>query len=110
MLSMAALQAVTKISPGFVVVGYGKLGGIELGYKSDLDLVFLHRGSSGQTLGGTRSIDNSTFYARLGQRVIHMLSTMTPSGVAYEIDMRLRPSGNSGLLVLYPHCLRKISA
>ena len=92
-------QGSDEISPGFVVVGYGKLGGIELGYKSDLDLVFLHRGSSGQTLGGTRSIDNSTFYARLGQRVIHMLSTMTPSGVAYEIDMRLRPSGNSGLLV-----------
>jgi len=86
-------------SPGFIVLGYGKLGGIELGYKSDLDLVFLHRGSSGQTDGGPRSIDNSTFYARLGQRIIHVLSTVTSSGAAYEIDMRLRPSGNSGMLV-----------
>jgi len=88
-----------ETAPGFVVIGYGKLGGLELGYQSDLDLVFLHRGISGQTDGGLRSIDNSTFYARLGQRVIHMLSTMTSSGAAYEIDMRLRPSGNSGLLV-----------
>ena len=86
-------------SPGFIVLGYGKLGGIELGYKSDLDLVFLHRGTAGETLGGPRSIDNSTFYARLGQRIIHLLSTSTSSGAAYEIDMRLRPSGNSGMLV-----------
>jgi glutamate-ammonia-ligase adenylyltransferase len=86
-------------SPGFIVLGYGKLGGIELGYKSDLDLVFLHRGVAGETVGGPRSIDNSTFYARLGQRIIHVLSTVTPSGAAYEIDMRLRPSGNSGMLV-----------
>ncbi|ETN93432.1 Glutamate-ammonia-ligase adenylyltransferase [Gammaproteobacteria bacterium MOLA455] len=86
-------------SPGFIVLGYGKLGGIELGYKSDLDLVFLHRGTAGQTADGPRSIDNNTFYARLGQRIIHVLSTVTPSGAAYEIDMRLRPSGNSGMLV-----------
>jgi len=86
-------------TPGFIVLGYGKLGGIELGYKSDLDLVFLHRGTAGQTVGGPRSIDSSTFYARLGQRIIHILSTVTPSGAAYEIDMRLRPSGNSGMLV-----------
>ena len=86
-------------SPDFIVLGYGKLGGIELGYKSDLDLVFLHRGIAGQTVGGPRSIDNSTFYMRLGQRIIHLLSTATASGAAYEIDMRLRPSGNSGMLV-----------
>ena len=48
---------------------------------------------------GPRSIDNSTFFARLGQRIIHLLSTSPPSGAAYEIDMRLRPSGNSGMLV-----------
>ena len=76
-----------------------KVDVIELGYKSDLDLVFLHRGTAGETLGGPRSIDNSTFYARLGQRIIHLLSTVTVSGAAYEIDMRLRPSGNSGMLV-----------
>ena len=48
---------------------------------------------------GPGVIDNSTFFARLGQRIIHLLSTVTPSGAAYEIDMRLRPSGNSGMLV-----------
>ncbi|MGB0450069.1 MAG: bifunctional [glutamate--ammonia ligase]-adenylyl-L-tyrosine phosphorylase/[glutamate--ammonia-ligase] adenylyltransferase, partial [Porticoccaceae bacterium] len=90
--------------PGFVVVGYGKMGGIELGYKSDLDLVFLYNGSAAQNSSktcttGPRVIDNSTFFARLGQRIIHILSTVTPSGTAYEIDMRLRPSGNSGMLV-----------
>ena len=92
-------QGCTLQSPDFIVLGYGKLGGIELGYKSDLDLVFLHRGIAGQTVGGPRSIDNSTFYMRLGQRIIHLLSTVTASGAAYEIDMRLRPSGNSGMLV-----------
>jgi glutamate-ammonia-ligase adenylyltransferase len=94
--------------PGFIVVAYGKMGGIELGYKSDLDLVFLYndsgggsggKSSSGQCTSGPRIIDNSTFFARLGQRIIHILSTLTPSGAAYEIDMRLRPSGNSGMLV-----------
>jgi len=62
---------------GFAVIGYGKLGGIELGYTSDLDLV----------------------YTRLGQRIVHILSAQTPSGQLYEVDMRLRPSGSSGLLV-----------
>ena len=86
-------------TPGFIVVAYGKMGGIELGYKSDLDLVFLHSGDSKRQTDGPRSIDSSTFFMRLGQRIIHMLGTQTPSGIAYEIDMRLRPSGNSGLLV-----------
>ena len=90
--------------PGFIVVAYGKMGGIELGYKSDLDLVFLYNGNSGQSASvqcttGPRVIDNSTFFARLGQRIIHILSTATHAGAAYEIDMRLRPSGNSGMLV-----------
>ena len=48
---------------------------------------------------GERSIDNSMFFTRLGQRLVHMLSTNTISGQLYEVDMRLRPSGNSGLLV-----------
>jgi glutamate-ammonia-ligase adenylyltransferase len=85
---------------GFAVIGYGKLGGIELGYGSDLDLVFLH-GSQNQNAmtDGRRSIANDVFYARLGQRVIHMLTTRMPSGLLYEADMRLRPNGNSGPLV-----------
>jgi glutamate-ammonia-ligase adenylyltransferase len=84
---------------GFAVIGYGKLGGIELGYGSDLDLVFLHAADPGETVGGRRPIDNTHFFARLGQRVVHMLSTHTTAGSLYETDMRLRPSGASGLLV-----------
>ena len=92
-------QASAAQSPGFVVVAYGKMGGLEMGYKSDLDLVFLHNALPNQVTEGPRSIDASTFFIRLGQRIIHLLSTATASGMAYEIDMRLRPSGNSGLLV-----------
>jgi glutamate-ammonia-ligase adenylyltransferase len=84
---------------GFAVIGYGKLGGIELGYASDLDLVFLHAADPGETVGGKRPIDNAHFFARLGQRVLHMLSAHTSAGTLYEIDMRLRPNGSSGLLV-----------
>ncbi|UDL04453.1 bifunctional [glutamate--ammonia ligase]-adenylyl-L-tyrosine phosphorylase/[glutamate--ammonia-ligase] adenylyltransferase [Marinobacter sp. CA1] len=83
----------------FAVVGYGKLGGIELGYTSDLDLVFIHDADPQQSTDGDRAIDNAVFYTRLGQRIVHILSTQTPSGQLYEVDMRLRPSGNSGLLV-----------
>jgi len=82
----------------FAVVAYGKLGGIELGYGSDLDLVFLHAGANGET-GGDKPIDNAVFFARLGQRIIHIMTAHTPSGVLYDTDMRLRPSGASGLLV-----------
>jgi len=84
---------------GFTVIAYGKLGGIELGYDSDLDLVFLHAGTEGPTKGGTQPIDNSQFFARLGQRVIHILTARTSAGMLYEPDMRLRPSGSSGILV-----------
>jgi glutamate-ammonia-ligase adenylyltransferase len=83
---------------GFAVIAYGKLGGLELGYGSDLDIVFIHAGTAGQT-NGRRPIDNSQFFARLGQRVIHILSSHTPAGKIYEIDMRLRPSGSAGILV-----------
>ncbi|MEP4145770.1 MAG: bifunctional [glutamate--ammonia ligase]-adenylyl-L-tyrosine phosphorylase/[glutamate--ammonia-ligase] adenylyltransferase [Halioglobus sp.] len=83
---------------GFAAFGYGKLGGIELGYSSDLDLVFIHEGVRGST-DGERSIDNSVFYMRLGQRMIHILETRMALGQLYEVDMRLRPDGNSGSLV-----------
>lgn len=86
-------------NPDFIIVGYGKVGGIELSYSSDLDLVFVHDADPDLYTDGERSIDNSTFFARLGQRIIHLLTTRTPTGHLYETDMRLRPSGNSGLLV-----------
>ena len=84
---------------GFAVIAYGKLGGLELGYGSDLDLVFLHSAAEAPTQNGNASIDNRQFFARLGQRVIHILTTPTRAGVLYEADMRLRPSGESGILV-----------
>jgi glutamate-ammonia-ligase adenylyltransferase len=88
------------LEQGFLMIGYGKLGGIELGYGSDLDMVFLHGNDvlSAMT-DGPRAIANDLFYARLGQRIIHILTTRTPSGILYEVDMRLRPNGESGLLV-----------
>lgn len=82
----------------FAVVAYGKLGGIELGYGSDLDLVFIHASPEGET-SGRKPLENAVFFARLCTRMIHMLTTHTPSGTLYEVDMRLRPSGASGLLV-----------
>jgi glutamate-ammonia-ligase adenylyltransferase len=87
----------------FCVVAYGKLGGIELGYGSDLDLVFLHGGDPTGVTDGDRPIDVRQFYVRLAQRILHLFSTRTPSGILYDVDMRLRPSGDSGLLVSSLH-------
>jgi len=84
----------------FAVIAYGKLGGMELGYGSDLDLVFLHdSGGTAQKTSGRKAVDNPVFFTRLGQRIIHMLETFTAAGILYEVDMRLRPSGHSGMLV-----------
>jgi glutamate-ammonia-ligase adenylyltransferase len=86
-------------TPGFAVIGYGKLGGRELGYASDLDMIFLYEGCEEGTTAGPRAIPNEEFFARLGQRLIYFLTTRTPGGVLYAVDMRLRPSGQSGPLV-----------
>ena len=84
---------------GFAVIGYGKLGGWELGYSSDLDLVFLLDCPEGTQTTGPREIDARQFYLRLAQRIMHLFSTRTSSGVLYEVDARLRPSGEAGMLV-----------
>jgi glutamate-ammonia-ligase adenylyltransferase len=85
---------------GFIIVAYGKLGGLELGYGSDLDIVFLHDSSGpDQETDGIASVDNARFFVRLAQRLIHYLSIQTSSGRLYEVDTRLRPSGESGMLV-----------
>lgn len=95
---------------GFAIIGYGKLGGYELGYSSDLDMVFLHGSESNNLMtqvSGKQSEENtgvkpiavSVFFARLGQRIIHLLTSHTSAGILYEADMRLRPDGASGLLV-----------
>jgi [glutamine synthetase] adenylyltransferase / [glutamine synthetase]-adenylyl-L-tyrosine phosphorylase len=83
-----------------VVVAYGKLGGLELGYASDLDLVFLHDSSGeNQRTDGPQSVENTVFFQRLGQRLVHLLTVHTAAGRLYEVDTRLRPGGNKGLLV-----------
>lgn len=84
----------------FGVVAYGKLGGFELGYGSDLDIVFLHGGFVGGSTLGERPVHNQVFYNRLGQRVVHILTSVTRFGSLYELDLRLRPDGNSGPLVV----------
>uniref|UniRef100_A0A486XRX0 Bifunctional glutamine synthetase adenylyltransferase/adenylyl-removing enzyme n=1 Tax=Rheinheimera sp. BAL341 TaxID=1708203 RepID=A0A486XRX0_9GAMM len=85
---------------GLAVIAYGKLGGLELGYGSDLDLVFVHNCTSQAPTQGERAIDSKQFYLKLVQRILHLFTTRTNSGVLYEIDTRLRPSGNSGLLAI----------
>ena len=85
---------------GFAIIGYGKLGGLELGYGSDLDLIFLHdsHGRPERT-AGPEVVENQVFFARLAQRLIHFLGIQTRSGRLYEVDTRLRPNGQSGPLV-----------
>ncbi|HEV2111177.1 MAG TPA: bifunctional [glutamate--ammonia ligase]-adenylyl-L-tyrosine phosphorylase/[glutamate--ammonia-ligase] adenylyltransferase, partial [Gammaproteobacteria bacterium] len=84
----------------FAVIAYGKLGGWELGYGSDLDLVFLHDSRSAeQQTNGPKVLENVEFFTRLAQRIINILSIPTTSGVLYQVDTRLRPSGGAGLIV-----------
>lgn len=82
------------------IIAYGKLGGYELHYQSDLDIIFVHNsiGSKQQTRG-EKSIDNATFFSRLAQKMISKITLLTAAGKLYEIDTRLRPDGASGLLV-----------
>jgi glutamate-ammonia-ligase adenylyltransferase len=84
----------------FMVVGYGKLGGIELGYGSDLDIVMLYHGvPSNLHSTGKQPLENGLYFLRMGQKVISLLTTPMPSGRLYEVDTRLRPNGASGLIV-----------
>lgn len=85
------------VAPGFLVLGYGKLGGLELAYGSDLDLVFLY--DADLAWPQDKLEDGVVFYSRLGRRLANYLSMQTPAGRLYEVDMRLRPSGQAGLLV-----------
>jgi len=87
-------------TPGLAVIAYGKLGGLELGYGSDLDIVFLHDSAGDQQeTDGVKPLENAQFFARVTQKMISRMTTQTPAGVLYEIDTRLRPDGASGLLV-----------
>lgn len=85
-------------SSGMAIIGYGSLGAGELGYSSDLDIVFLFE--PGQDLSdGARPLPRERYFARLAQRVLSFLTVMTPSGRLYEVDTRLRPNGRAGSLV-----------
>jgi glutamate-ammonia-ligase adenylyltransferase len=86
---------------GFTVLGFGKLGGWELGYGSDLDLVFLHNCDGQQLTNGKKPIGATGFYIKLAQRILHIFTIKTGLGILYDVDMRLRPSGNAGLLVCH---------
>ena len=88
-------------TPAFTIAGYGKLGGKELGYASDLDLVFLYDDPAPE------APEN---YSRLARRIIHLLTLLTPAGVLYDTDLRLRPDGASGLLVSPMESFREYQA
>ncbi len=86
--------------PDFAIIAYGKLGGIELGYGSDLDIVFLHQSSGTEQLSdGAKPLENQVYFSRMAQKLVSFLSTRTAAGLLYEIDTRLRPNGRSGVLV-----------
>ncbi len=76
--------------PKFAVIGYGKLGGRELGYASDLDIIFLYDDEASEA---------GEVYARFAQRINNWFNSLTSAGLLYETDLQLRPDGNSGLLV-----------
>ena len=92
-------------TPEVLIIEYGKLGGLELGYGSDLDIVFLHNSSGDHCeTTGTESeiskiIHNDIFFTRLVQRAIHLLTTITANGKVFETDLRLRPHGESGPII-----------
>lgn len=93
-------ERATLDAPAFAIVGYGKLGGIEMSYSSDLDIVFLHDVDEQADTDGAKPLSGMAFCTRLAQKVMTLLTTQTLDGRAYEIDTRLRPSGQAGMLVV----------
>ena len=89
-LAWEGLRTRHRDTPSFAIIGYGKLGGKELGYASDLDIIYLYDDEAQEA---------PDIYARLGQRINTWLSSFTSAGALYDTDLRLRPNGASGLLV-----------
>ena len=93
-----------ELEANMVTIGMGKLGGEEMAYSSDLDIIFIYSGN-GETSGeykgqkGLKIISNQDFFARVGQQIISILTIPTREGYLFKVDMRLRPSGSSGTLV-----------
>jgi glutamate-ammonia-ligase adenylyltransferase len=100
-LAMRELRATHGVIPAarFAVVGYGSLGGEELGFGSDLDLVFLYDAPLDAHSDHARALDAPRWFARLAQKIVALLGIVTGAGRLYEVDVRLRPDGASGLLV-----------
>ncbi len=100
-LAIAETTAAHGAVPGarFAVLGYGSLGGEELGFGSDLDLVFLYDAPAEAASDGARPLDAPRYYARLAQKLVALLGAPTAAGKLYEVDVRLRPDGAKGLLV-----------
>jgi len=103
----------TATDPGFAIVGMGKLGGEELNYHSDLDIIFIYA-CEGATVAVAetdptrfRSLSHHEYYAKLAQRIISVLTLVTREGYVYKIDTRLRPSGNQGPLVTSLEAFRR---
>ena len=92
---------------GLSILGYGKLGGLEMSYESDLDLVFVHDIDPDRLTNGAMPIEGAVFVNRVVRRVIALLETNTPFGRLFDIDTRLRPSGRSGLMVVGIDALKK---
>ncbi|HEY6565401.1 MAG TPA: bifunctional [glutamate--ammonia ligase]-adenylyl-L-tyrosine phosphorylase/[glutamate--ammonia-ligase] adenylyltransferase [Pirellulaceae bacterium] len=90
---------------GFTILGLGKLGGLELNYSSDIDLVFMY-GADGVT-DGARSISNAEYFQRLGRGVMQALTETSEYGVLYRVDLRLRPEGRQGPLVVSEEVARQ---
>ena len=85
---------------GFAVLGYGSIGAQELGFASDLDLVFVHGADPQAVSDGARPLDAGRYYLRIAQKLVALLDTPTAAGKLYEVDVRLRPDGAKGLLVV----------
>lgn len=84
---------------GLALLGFGSFGALELGFNSDLDLVFLYRAREGAESDGARPLDAARYYQRVVQKLLSWLGTPTTGGRLYEVDLRLRPDGSKGLLI-----------
>ncbi|MBI5588578.1 MAG: bifunctional [glutamate--ammonia ligase]-adenylyl-L-tyrosine phosphorylase/[glutamate--ammonia-ligase] adenylyltransferase [Deltaproteobacteria bacterium] len=119
-MAEASLEAAVKIASDelkrsygepadarFAVIGLGKLGGRELTYGSDLDIIFVYDDPTDGKTTGPRSLSNHEYFVRLGQRIISVLTLKTREGHVFSVDARLRPSGSAGPLVVERHALVK---
>ena len=98
MLAWRKLLKKHRETPAFAVISYGKLGGKELGYASDLDIVYLFDDPAPEA---------AEIYAKLGTRLNTWLSSRTSAGILFETDLRLRPNGDAGLVVSSIEAFRK---